>query len=138
MAIQATASLILQTIAYVVLIVGFLSARKKNFKTHKRIMSIATLINFVSLFIVMLPIFYSLILGISFATINSTSSVIILHHSIGLITLVLASLVILKGCRSIIKNTRILMITIFSLWSIAFFLGIYIYAIFYLPVVFIK
>ena len=134
----ATVSMIIQTIAYVILIAGFIFAKKKDFKIHKKTMIIATLLNFVSLFIVMLPSFYAVISGISFAAISSSSFIIILHHSVGLITLVLASLVILRGCRSIVKNTRLLMITIFTLWSISYFLGIYIYSMFYLPLVFIK
>lgn len=131
----ATISLILQTVAYAVLIAGFTFAKKKDFKIHKKTMIIATLLNFASLFIVMLPSLYAIISGISFATISSISFIIIFHHSIGLITLVLASLVILRGCSSIVKNTRILMIAIFTLWSIVYFLGIYIYVMFYLPVV---
>jgi uncharacterized membrane protein YozB (DUF420 family) len=131
----ATISLIIQTVAYIVLIVGFTFARKKNFTVHKKIMSSATLLNFASLFVVMLPSFYAIVSGISLSTISPTSFLIIFHHSIGLITLLLASLVILRGCRSIVKNTRILMIVIFILWSIAYFLGIYVYIMLYLPVV---
>jgi uncharacterized membrane protein YozB (DUF420 family) len=134
----AAISLIIQTIAYAILIAGFVFAKKKDFKIHKKTMTVATLLNFASLFIVMLPSFYSIVSGISLAAISSSSSIIIFHHSIGLITLVLASLVILRGCSSIVKNTRILMITIFTLWSISYFLGIYIYSMFYLPLVFIK
>lgn len=133
----ATVSLIIQTIAYGILIVGFIFAKKKDFKIHKKTMSVATLLNFASLFVVMLSSFYSIVSGVAL-TISSFSFVIIFHHSVGLITLVLASLVILRGCRSIVKNTRFLMITIFTLWSISYFLGIYIYSMFYLPLVFIK
>ena len=129
----AAISLILQTIAYIILLAGFIFAKKKDFKIHKKTMIIATLLNFASLFIVMLPSLYAIISGISFATISSISFIIIFHHSIGLITLVMASLVILRGCSSIVKNTRILMITIFTLWSLSYFLGIYIYSMFYLP-----
>ena len=127
----ATVSLFIQTIAYIVLVVGFIFAKKRNFQKHKMIMSSATLLNIVSLVLVMLPSFYSIVSGISFATISSTSSIIIFHHSIGLIVLVLALLVILRGCRSIIKNTRILMITIFTLWTITYFLGLFIYLTIY-------
>jgi uncharacterized membrane protein YozB (DUF420 family) len=132
----ASISLVLQTVAYLILVIGFVFAKKKNFQKHKKVMASATLLSFVSLIIVMLPSFYAIISGISLAAISSSSLLIIVHHSIGLITLVLASLVILKGCRSIMKDTRTLMITIFSLWSIAFFLGVFIYAMFYMPFVF--
>ena len=129
----AVISLIIQTIAYVILIVGFTFAKKKNFKIHKRTMIIATLLNFISLFVVMLSSFYSIVSGISFAAINSFSLITIFHHSVGLITLVLAFLVVLRGCSSIVKNTRMLMIILFVLWSIAYFLGAYLYLSLYQP-----
>lgn len=129
----AAASLIVQTIAYLILILGYTIARKKRFQKHKKTMAAATLLNFVSLFLVMLPVFYSLVYGISLSTVSTTSLIVIVHHSIGLITLVLASIVILRGCTSIIKNTKILMITIFTLWSITYFLGIIVYLMFYTP-----
>jgi uncharacterized membrane protein YozB (DUF420 family) len=131
----ASISLIIQTITYVILIAGFIFAKKKDFKIHKKTMITATLLSFVSFFIVMLPSFYAVISGISLASISSIPFIIIFHHSIGLITLVLASLVILRGCTSVVKNTRILMVTIFSLWMITYFLGIYVYVMLYLPVV---
>lgn len=131
----ATISLILQTIAYLVLIIGFTFARKKNFRRHKRVMSVATLINLTSLFIVMLPSFYSIVSGISFPSISSISLIMIVHHSLGLLSLVLASIVILRSCMSITKNRKILMLTIFSTWSLAYFLGIYVYLILYYPVI---
>ena len=64
----AAISLILQTIAYIILLAGFIFAKKKDFKIHKKTMIIATLLNFASLFIVMLPSLYAIISGISFAT----------------------------------------------------------------------
>jgi uncharacterized membrane protein YozB (DUF420 family) len=126
----ALANLTLQTIVYFILILGYAIARKKRFQKHKKIMAAATLLNFISLFVVMLPVFYSFVYGISLPTINSTNTLVIVHHSIGLITLALASVVILKSC-SLIKNTKLLMLTIFTLWSITYLLGVVIYLMFY-------
>jgi uncharacterized membrane protein YozB (DUF420 family) len=132
----ATISLVIQTLAYFVLLIGFAFAKKKNFQRHKRTMSVATLLNFVSLFVVMLPSLYSIISGISLATVSLNSLIIILHHSLGLITLIMASLAILRPCGSIVKNVKILMVTIFTLWSITYFLGVGVYLMLYLPIVF--
>ena len=126
----ALANLTLQTIAYLILILGFVIAKKKRFQKHKKVMAAATLLNFISLFVVMLPVFYSLVYGISLPAISTTNTIVIIHHSIGLITLALASVVILKSC-ALIKNTKLLMLTIFTLWSITYLLGVAIYLTFY-------
>jgi len=89
-------STIVQTIAYFLLILGFNFARKKNFTRHKNFMTIATALSFISLVVVMIPSFSSIISGISLSTLNSLSSITILHHSLGVLALVMAALVILK------------------------------------------
>jgi len=122
-------NVIIQTIAYLFLIVGFNFARKKNFNKHKIMMVIATLLIFVSLAIVMLPSFYSIVSGIPIATINFFTSIIIFHHSLGVITLIMAALVLLRPCVWIEKfwKRRYYMIVLFIFWSITYFLGIFIY-----------
>lgn len=129
----ATVNVLLQTAAYLLLIRGFLFARKKNFRRHKMIMSIATSLNFISLAVVMLPSFYSIVSKISLPEMNSFSSIVVLHHLIGLSALILASLVVLRSCGSIIKNTKLLMITIFTLWSVGYFMGLTVYYLLYFP-----
>ncbi len=124
----AQISLFIQTFAYAMLLAGFIFAKKKDFRKHKRLMSVAFLFNMISLLVVMLPSFVSVASGLAITT--GSSLIVVVHHAIGLVALVLASIVILKSC-AIVKNTKALMLTIFSSWSISYFLGLYVYFMLY-------
>jgi uncharacterized membrane protein YozB (DUF420 family) len=133
----ATINLILQTIAYIILLMGFRFARKNNFSKHGIMMGTATLLIFISLAVVMLASFYSIISAFSF---NLYSSMIILHHSLGLVTLIMAIVAILylrpcgtKRGNQKLGNVRKYMITLITLWSITYFFGIFVYLILYSP-----
>lgn len=130
-----TINLILQTIAYIILIMGFRFARKNDFHKHGLLMGSATLLNFISLFFVMLLSFYSIISKFSF---DLSNSIVILHHSLGALTLIMAIIAILslRPCGTVrgnkkLGNVRIFMISLFTLWSITYFFGIIIYLTFY-------
>jgi uncharacterized membrane protein YozB (DUF420 family) len=132
----AILNLVLQTVAYFILIIGFRFARKNNFRKHGIMMSTAILLNFISLFIVMLSSFYSVISALKQIELNPL--IIILHHSFGVITLVMAiiAIITLRPCGSIrgnqkLGNVRKFMITLFTFWSITYFLGIIVYLMLY-------
>jgi uncharacterized membrane protein YozB (DUF420 family) len=134
----ATIDDVIETIAYVLVLLGFYFARKNNFKRHGILTMTATLLVFVSLFLVMLSVFYYTISGISLSNIDLISSIIILHHSLGLITIVmsLVSISTLRPCGSIMGNqkfggVRRYMLTLITIWSITYFLGLIIHLILY-------
>ena len=129
-------NMVLQTAAYLLLLAGCYFARKKIFSKHKIIMTTATVLIIASLAIVMLPSFYSVVSGISPATISSINSLtllIIFHHSLGLIALVMALLVTVRSCYKIdtLWNRRKHMLVLFTIWSVAYFLGVVIYFLLY-------
>lgn len=134
----ATINIVIQTAAYLMVLVGFSFARKRNFKNHGILMMTATLLIFVSLFLVMWSVFYSTLSGISFQNVDIISSIIILHHTLGLITIVMALIAIatLRPCGSVMGNQRFggvrrFMISLITLWSITYFLGLIIHIILY-------
>jgi uncharacterized membrane protein YozB (DUF420 family) len=127
----AILNLILQTIAYFILLIGFRFARKNNFRKHGMMMGTAILLNLVSLAVVMLPAFYSIITATSF---NLKNSITILHHSLGLITFIMAivAIAVLRPCGTIMGNKKLgnvktFMVILFIIWSITYFFGIIIY-----------
>ena len=134
----ALLNLILQTIAYIILIAGFRFARRGDFKKHGTLMAIATLLTFISLISVMLPVFYSIASGIPSAGIDTLNLITIIHHSLGMISFVMAIVAIasLRPCGSIMGNkkfggVRRYMRSLFILWSISYFTGVIIYLMFY-------
>ena len=127
----AMINITLQTISYFILLMGFRFAKKSNFRKHGIMMSTATLLMFISMLIVMLPSFYSIISRFS---LDLNTFMIVLHHTLGAIALIMAIIVnlTLRPCGSImgnkkLGNVRIFMISLFTLWSITYFLGIIIY-----------
>jgi uncharacterized membrane protein YozB (DUF420 family) len=132
----AAINIALQTIAYFILIVGYRFARKNNFSRHGIMQITATSLIFISLIIVMLPSFYSVVSEFKQITLNPL--IIILHHSFGAITLAMSvvAIVTLRPCGSIrgnqkLGNVRKFMITLFTFWSITYFLGIIVYLMLY-------
>lgn len=137
----ATISLSIQTIAYALLLTGFVFARKKSFQRHGRLMTAATALNFVSLAVVMLPSFYSIVSSVSFTGISSIQSIIILHHSLGVVALAMAAIVVLKSCQWLgekigdrIGRLRNYMIPLLIIWSSAYFLGLFVYLMLYVGI----
>jgi uncharacterized membrane protein YozB (DUF420 family) len=115
----AAINIILQTIAYFILIVGYRFARKNNFSRHGIMQITATSLIFISLIIVMLSSFYSVVSEFKQITLNPL--IIILHHSFGAITLAMSvvAIVTLRPCGSIrenqkLGNVRKFMITLFT------------------------
>jgi len=132
----ATINIIIQTIAYILVLIGFSFARKGNFKKHGILMMAATLLIFVSLFLIMISVFLSTVEGI--LIFDPISSLIFLHHSVGLITIIMAlvAIAILRPCGSIkgkqkFGGVRRYMIIMLTLWSITYFLGLIIHFILY-------
>ncbi|OGI12433.1 hypothetical protein A3K64_04265 [Candidatus Micrarchaeota archaeon RBG_16_36_9] len=98
----------------------------------------ATLIVIISLFLIMFSVFYSTIIGFSFSNIDLISSLIILHHTFGAITILMAIIAIatLRPCGSKIGNERFggvrrYMISLIIIWSITYFLGLVIHFLLY-------
>lgn len=130
MANLALISIVIQTIAYFFLVIGVIYIKRNNIRKHKITTIIATLVNSSSLFIVMLPSFYSFIS----AKVNSILSItIVIHHSFGLAALVMASLVVFRPCQWIRKfwSLKKYMIVLFIFWTVAYFLGIVVYLMLY-------
>ena len=134
----ATIDILIQTIAYLILIMGFLFARKQNFRRHGLFMGIATLLVFMSLFVVMLPAFYSLVSGISTERMQLPISISVIHHILGVTSLAMAvvAIVVLRPCGSVRGNKKLgnvlkYMRLLLTFWSITYFLGIVVYLMFY-------
>jgi len=53
--LQADANLIFQVVIFLLLILGFVLARKRNLTYHERIMKIVAVLNLASIFLVMVP-----------------------------------------------------------------------------------
>jgi len=126
----------LQTVAYALLLTGFYFAFvKKDYTRHKKLMTSATLIAVALLVVVMLPAFLSVLSQPSAGGFMPTAllDVIIVHHGIGLVTIALAVITTLYSCdwANAFVDKKIYMLTLFSLWTLTYLLGIYIYFVLY-------
>jgi uncharacterized membrane protein YozB (DUF420 family) len=127
-------NLLLQIIIMIILLTGFFFAKRKiRYDMHGKIMGIAIILNFLSLLFVMVP---GTIGGLSSLTSKITQPVILLtviHKVLGGLAEIFGIVFIatLRPCGSKIgKNTKSLMASTFTLWIIAFLLGIIAYIIF--------
>ena len=94
--IPADINLILQIAILCFLLFGFSRARRKNFRQHGKIMTVAVALNTASLATIMLP---SLLLGLSFIVTfptNPLTIITILHAGLGTVSLILGFNLVLK------------------------------------------
>jgi uncharacterized membrane protein YozB (DUF420 family) len=129
----AALNLAVQTTAYVILIFGFLQARKKAFDTHRKVMMAAVSLLALSLILVMGPSFYSIITNLPLPRIGLAPTVTIIHSIFGTTALSMAVVALVKTCYWVgTKVTlRKYMITMFSAWTTAYTIGIIVYLMFY-------
>jgi uncharacterized membrane protein YozB (DUF420 family) len=115
--------LIAQTAGFLILILGFVYARKKNFLKHDAMAKIAILIGSSS-FVWM---GYSLISNfLAFISINFMGLLIVSHVIIGLSALFMGVSLVLDE----IKKTKTFMKVTFISWTAAIFLGVVLYIIY--------
>jgi len=132
----ARLDLALQTVAYALLLVGFYFAFvRKDFTRHKKIMTSVTTVAVVLIVIVMLPAFLSALSQALAGGLLSSfpSDIIIFHHAIGLVTIALALVTTLYSCdwANAFVDKKNYMLTLFSLWTLTFLIGIYVYFVLY-------
>jgi uncharacterized membrane protein YozB (DUF420 family) len=127
-------NLLLQIVIIIILFAGFFYTKRKiRYDVHGKIMGIAVFLNLLSLIFVMVP---GTVGGLSSLASRITQPVILLtffHKVLGGLAEILGIIfiIILRPCGSkLIKNTRYLMITTFTLWIMAFLLGAIAYIIF--------
>jgi uncharacterized membrane protein YozB (DUF420 family) len=126
-----------QTIGYAFLALGFTFARRREFDWHKKYMKIAAALNYASLFMIMLPAFYSFFSQASVSGTLVPSSILLAHALVGTSALAMATLVIFKSCEWVGKKVALrgYMITMFSLWTAAYAIGIAVFLVFHTSIV---
>jgi uncharacterized membrane protein YozB (DUF420 family) len=129
--IPADINLVLQIAILCSLLIGRSRARKKNFRQHGKIMTVAVALNTASLATIMLP---SLLLGLGFIVTyptNPLSIIAILHAGLGTVSLILGFNLVLKWRLNkplveCLKNRRFMKPTII-LWATTATIGILLY-----------
>lgn len=132
----ADLNLILQTTALALVIIGWRRAVKKRVRQHGKIMTVAVVLNFASILLIMGPSFF---LGLGFIMsnpFNSISLVSISHHGLGLLAELLGIYMVYKWrfqksftfCYRHQNLMKIIIIT----WATTNILGIVIYVYLFL------
>jgi uncharacterized membrane protein YozB (DUF420 family) len=131
-------NLLIQIIIFAILIISLVFKSKKNYAKHGTGMGIALALNTVSVLLVMVPSLFSMQsllqdLATSFAL--ATAS----HAILGILAEILGAYLLAtwisnrRDVKTCFKNKRIMDATIFF-WLIELILGVYVYAMLYLPI----
>lgn len=135
----ATASLIVQIVVFVLLVVGFYYKRRQKFRWHGIVMASAVVLHLVTIFAVMIPSFVLAIVPefIIPEPLMLVSMAGLFHGVFGIAAVGLGIYLVaawgfrrdVQGC---FKRKRIMDLTI-TVWLIALLLGFLIYGLFYGP-----
>lgn len=118
----ADMTLIAQTAGFLILLLGWIYAKRKNFLKHDKTSKASVLLGGIS-FIWM---GYSLVSNLlSFVSTTLVGLLIFFHTITGLIALFMGLFLVLGE----IKKTRVSMVIVFSSWTAAMFLGVTLYYI---------
>ncbi len=124
--LNAAINLLVQIVIASILIVGVIFAKKKNFKAHGYIMTIAVVINAIVIITIMGPSMISAAGGLSGLP-QILASVVIAHAALGAVSEGLGAILVFKK----FGNVKMWMRIVFILWMISLALGILIYLLFY-------
>jgi uncharacterized membrane protein YozB (DUF420 family) len=128
-------NLLFQIAIFIFLAVGLSARLRHRYATHGTVMSIALILDTVSILIVMVPSFLSN--PSLFENLSNPLPLTIIHITLGslaevfgifLVTAWALSIHNIEGC---VKRKRIMLVTIF-LWLVNLILGVYVYALLYL------
>lgn len=128
-------NLLFQIAIFIFLALGLSAKFKRRYIAHGAVMSIALILNTVSILIIMVPSFLSNP-GL-FENLSSPLPLTVIHITLGSLAEVLGIILVaawalsihnIEGC---IKRKRIMLITIF-LWLVNLILGVFMYAVLYL------
>ena len=125
--------MLLQIFIFAILIYGTYIVKKKDFKKHCPLLTLAVALNAISILVVMGPSFIAMVTGLQFSAFLDPLVLISTFHSvIGVIVEVLGMLVILRMKNMIpaipgFRNIKGIMVLTMRMWFIAMILGIYIY-----------
>jgi len=123
----ATINLSVQIILMAAIVIGVILAKKRKFKIHHNFMTVLILINAITVITIMGPSLVSL-LGHPSKTLTLATTMSMIHGLLGGVTEVLGLILIFKKLR----NLKIWMKTMLTLWSTTFILGTGLYIIFYM------
>lgn len=131
----AEANLVLQIVAFAVILVGYYFKRMRKYILHGRTMLIALVLTLISLFLVMLPSFLSLGESIATSTLTTVSLVVLVHASLGSVVEVLAIFLVgswrlQKSTANCIRRKKVMRVTII-LWTATFILGVFLFLLLY-------
>ena len=126
--IFADLTLILQTIAFIILIIGVLYVKKKKFSNHYKIADIAVFLGILS-FLWMGFSFINNFKSIIYNITALTSLVVMIHILAGLLALITGIFFVFNRFIRKVRNT---MRITFLLWMATLLLGILLYALFYI------
>ena len=126
-------NMLLQVFIFAILIYGTYIVKKKDFKKHCPLLTLAVALNAISIIFVMGPSFVTMVTALQFSAFLQPLVLISTFHSvIGVIVEVLGMLVILRMKNVIpvipgFRNMKETMVLTMRMWLIAMILGIYIY-----------
>lgn len=127
----AEANLVLQIVAFAIVLVGYSFKRMRRYIQHGWIMLTALILTFISLFLVMLPS----LLGFGESIPVSTFTVALVHASLGSVVVVLAIFLVgswrlQKSTANCIRRKKVMRVTII-LWTVTFILGVELFLLLY-------
>lgn len=135
----ATATLLVQIVVFVLLIVGYQFKRQLQFRKHGVAMASAVIVHAVSIFAVMIPSFSSVVSPT--AVLPEPQQLVYAAGAIHAVTGILAFLLGLwlvvawrfeSNVQRCLKHKKVMRVTL-ALWLTALVLGIVLYAVFYAP-----
>jgi hypothetical protein len=125
-------NLYLQIVFLAVVFVSLVFKRQKNFRLHGITMLVAVVLHLISVFVVMIPSYASLLPQVSQNIMNAPVATVLVHGVIGILTVALSIWIVaswrlrqsLKYCMPKKKAMRVTLI----LWVITIILAILLYA----------
>jgi uncharacterized membrane protein YozB (DUF420 family) len=123
--LQSTIDVMLEILILSIVLMGWKLGRTKaynNIIKHRDSMTIATAINSLSIFIVMMPSFYSFLFDPNLELLKMSSIVFLLHGTLGVFAMVFSFRFIVVGIR--LKNLRRWMRITLAFWIVTLLLGI--------------
>jgi membrane-associated HD superfamily phosphohydrolase len=135
-----TASLALQIVVLLLLIVGYNYKRRMKFKQHGTILGLAVILHLVMIFAIMIPSFYFLIPAFLIPSAVLNTLVVLIHAVSGTAAIIMGVYLIgVWGFRKDMKSCfrrKVPMRYTFIVWIVSLIFGILLYGIFYGPLLF--
>jgi hypothetical protein len=135
-----TASLALQIVVLILLMVGYNYKRCMKFKQHGITIGVAVILHLVMIFAIMIPAFYFLSQTFLVASAAVTSTLVLIHAVTGTAAIIMGVYLIgawgfRKDMKSCFRRKKPMRYT-FIVWIISLAFGILLYGIFYGPLLF--